>query len=93
MKTDREQNLDQGWQFSEGPYNMMGDIIDEVMHVNKAARIVNLPHDSMIESDTRADVPAGPASGYYTAGVSHYTKKCVFLPNGRRRKYILSLTV
>lgn len=68
-------DFNRGWQFATEPYNMMQNIIAEMMHTEKSARTVNLPHDSMIESDTRADAPAGPASGYYTAGVSHYTKK------------------
>ena len=38
-------------------------------------RIVNLPHDYMIESDAYADAPSGPASGYYNAGVAHYAKE------------------
>ena len=40
----------------------------------KENRIVNLPHDYMIESDPTESAAAGPASGYYTAGVACYTK-------------------
>ncbi len=36
---------------------------------------VNLPHDYMIESDVFPEAAPGPASGYFTAGVAHYTKK------------------
>ena len=39
------------------------------------ARIVNLPHDYMIESDVREDAPAGPAGAYYTEGVAWYSRK------------------
>lgn len=55
----KELDFNRGWQFATEPYNMMQNIIAEMMHTEKPARTVNLPHDSMIESDTRADAPAG----------------------------------
>ena len=38
-------------------------------------RMVNLPHDYMIESDVYAEAVPGPASGYYSAGVAHYARE------------------
>ena len=46
---------------------------------SKTKKVVDLPHDYMIESDTFAEAVPGPSSGYYTAGVAHYEKK-VFIP-------------
>ena len=41
---------------------------------------VNLPHDYMIAENVSETAPAGPASGFYTAGVAYYTK-LLFLPD------------
>ena len=65
----RNQNIDQGWQFNHGTYEGLYSAPKE-----KENRIVNLPHDYMIESDPTESAAAGPASGYYTAGVACYTK-------------------
>lgn len=43
-------------------------------HTGDGPRIVDLPHDYMIESDVSADDPAGAASGFYTAGPAYYTR-------------------
>ncbi len=63
-------NIDSNWKFNHGIYGGMSAILGE-----DEAKVVNLPHDYMIETDVRPDAPAGPASGYYTAGVAYYTKK------------------
>ena len=69
----RELNINRGWHFDRGPFDvarrMRGDL----------GRLVDLPHDYMIENDVSADAPAGGASGYYTAGVAHYVRS-VFIP-------------
>ncbi len=38
-------------------------------------RLVNLPHDYMIEGDVFPEAVSGAASGYYHAGVARYTKE------------------
>lgn len=65
----RTMNIDDGWRFEQGMYSGLS-----VTQMDKPKRIVNLPHDYMIESDVRADAPAGPASGFFTASVANYTK-------------------
>lgn len=37
-------------------------------------KIVNLPHDFIIETDVSPDAPGGPALGFYKGGVGSYTK-------------------
>lgn len=66
----RSINFDQGWSFGLG---VLSDI--NGFSGSDPERVVNLPHDYMIESDVREDAPAGHSSGYYTAGVAHYSKK------------------
>ena len=66
----RQENIDRKWSFNYGLYGGMAAIMG-----NDDSKEVNLPHDYMIETDVRREAPAGPASGYYTAGVAHYTKK------------------
>ncbi|MBE5915593.1 MAG: glycoside hydrolase family 2 protein [Pseudobutyrivibrio ruminis] len=66
----RKINIDSEWRFNHGMYGGMAAVLGQ-----DDSRIVNLPHDYMIESDVTKEAPAGPASGYYTAGVAHYTKK------------------
>lgn len=65
----RNQNLDPCWQFQHGLYGGFPD-----PEKAKLIREVNLPHDYMIESNVTESAAAGPASGYYTEGVAHYTK-------------------
>ena len=66
----RTMKINQGWHFGLGPVDwgkrMRGEYGD---------RIVNLPHDYMIEGDVFPEVVSGPASGYYNAGVAHYVKE------------------
>lgn len=63
----RNINIDGEWTFRYALPSFYPDekIKDEV---------VNLPHDYMIHSDVKKDAPAGPAMGYYTAGVASYSK-------------------
>ena len=66
----RTVKINQGWHFGLGPVDwgkrMRGEYGD---------RIVNLPHDYMIEGDVFPEAVSGPASGYYNAGVAHYVKE------------------
>ncbi len=65
----RSINIDKDWKFGLG----MGGGLAAFFGGN-SERTVNLPHDYMIESDVREDAPAGASSGFFTAGVAHYTK-------------------
>ncbi|MEX1029795.1 MAG: glycoside hydrolase family 2 TIM barrel-domain containing protein [Paenibacillaceae bacterium] len=61
-------NLDRNWRFEHG---------EPAPVLNKdgeQGRIVHLPHDFMIESDTFPDAPGGAATGYYGGGIGTYTK-------------------
>ena len=63
----RNQNIDQGWEFQFGrrtPY----------LSEEKEKRLVNLPHDYMIESDVTPDAPGESSMGFYTGGVANYRK-------------------
>lgn len=62
----RNINMDNGWSFS---YTLNGDLEENI----------NLPHDYMIGTEVTENAPAGPASGFYTAGVGYYSKK-LFIP-------------
>ena len=70
----RVHNLDRGWGFGPG----RTDAFVRLQGTDKD-RIVDLPHDYMIENEVSADAPAGSASGFYNAGVAHY-RKSVFIP-------------
>ena len=62
----KKEDLNRGWSFQKGsPMLMMA------LATGSFGRKVNLPHDYMIESDVRADAPAGAAMGYYTEGGGH----------------------
>ncbi|MBR3106567.1 MAG: DUF4982 domain-containing protein [Clostridia bacterium] len=61
--------INQGWHFGLGGMDLNSRIRGEFGN-----RIVNLPHDYMIESDVYAAAPSGAASGYYNAGVAWYEK-------------------
>ena len=70
----RNQNLDQKWSFDHGLrsfFRMPGAPV--------TSKEVNLPHDYMIESTVTQGAAAGPASGFFTEGVAHYTKQ-VMIP-------------
>ncbi len=61
--------INQGWFFDPGVFNAMAHVKGD-----PGSRLVNLPHDYMIEGDTYPEAPAGSASGYYNAAVAHYVK-------------------
>jgi beta-galactosidase len=62
------ENLDQSWEFENGK--------PSPLHRNETeqVRVVHLPHDFTIETDTCADAPGGSATGYYEGGIATYTK-------------------
>lgn len=61
-------NIDDSWGFVLGKPNIYD------MFVPRDKKIVNLPHDFMIESDVKKDAKAGHLSGYYEGGVGTYSK-------------------
>ncbi len=63
----RSININRGWRFGHGT-------MDNVKRLNGQLdeRLVDLPHDYMIECDVFADAPSKQASGYFNAGVAHY---------------------
>ena len=65
----RNINLDREWQFGHGLLDGMS-----MIRGTGTEKVVNLPHDYMIESEVREDAPAGPASGYFTEATAHYNK-------------------
>ncbi len=67
---DRRISICRGWHFGHGLFDM-GDRAEGKL----GSRIVDLPHDYMIESDVYAEAPSGAASGYYNAGVAHYIRE------------------
>jgi beta-galactosidase len=66
----RSININQGWHFGLGTMDLRARLSG-----NFGSRVVNLPHDYMIESDVYADAPSQAASGYYNAGVACYVKE------------------
>ena len=65
----RSINLNQGWHFGLGMQDFGSKMSGKL-----DGRVVNLPHDYMIEGDVYAGAPSGGASGYYNAGVAHYIR-------------------
>ena len=61
-------NINRGWEFRHG-------MMQPWTRLEQDVRLVNLPHDYMIESDVREDAPAKAASGFFTAGVACYNRK------------------
>ncbi|MDR1439674.1 MAG: DUF4982 domain-containing protein [Clostridiales bacterium] len=61
-------NIDRDWYFEQGRPSPT-----TFMRVEEQ-RLVSLPHDFMLESETSADAPDGAASGYYKGGIGTYTK-------------------
>ena len=63
----RSIRIHQGWHFGFG-------LTDHTRRLTGApkGRVVDLPHDYMIEGDVFAEAPSKQASGYYNAGVAHY---------------------
>ena len=64
----RKQDLNRDWLFAPGLFSAEGA---------GNARTVCLPHDYMVETDTRPDALSGPASGYYDAFPANYTRYVV----------------
>ena len=63
----RSQSLNRDWVFSKKPYNAL----EEVMGKNQG-RIVQLPHDYMLEDNVKPEAVSGPATGYYDGSVAYY---------------------
>ena len=63
-------NINRGWRFGQGLIDGNRRLTGELNE-----RVVDLPHDYMIESDVFAEAPSGSASGYYNAGVAHYWRQ------------------
>ena len=64
--------LDKGWEFRRGWLDSI------TMLENTPGTKVNLPHDGMIGTPVSPDAPAGVDMGYFTGGVSNYTKYVYF---------------
>ena len=61
-------DLDREWMFRSG-------YLDSLTMLEKTPGIpVNLPHDGMIGTQVSADAPAGVDMGYFSGGLSNYTK-------------------
>lgn len=62
-------NIDREWEFALGAPawdNSQGNVQEK--------RIVNLPHDFLIETDSYPDAPGGTSTGYFGGGIGTYTK-------------------
>ena len=66
-------NLDEKWTFRRGFLDSIG------MLESDPGVIVNLPHDGMIGTPVSPDAPANVDMGYFSGGLSNYTKY-VFFP-------------
>jgi len=66
----RSININRGWRFGHGQIDNSRRLMGELDE-----RVVDLPHDYMIESDVYPEAPSGSASGYYNAGVAHYWRQ------------------
>ncbi len=64
--------LDREWMFRRGYLDSIS-MLDSI-----PATVVNLPHDGMIGTPVSADAPAGVDMGYFTGGLSNYTKYVLF---------------
>ncbi|MGO4371424.1 glycoside hydrolase family 2 TIM barrel-domain containing protein [Paenibacillus sp. 2TAB19] len=65
----KRENIDRAWEFVNGTRSTM-----PIPGMAQSSRIVNLPHDFMIETDAAPDAPGGALTGYYNGGVGTYTK-------------------
>ena len=65
----RIMDINRGWHFGHGLVDGRKRLMGELNE-----RVVDLPHDYMIEGDVIPEAPSGPASGYYNAAVAHYWK-------------------
>lgn len=65
--------LDDKWTYRKG-------YLDSITMLDSdPGEIVNLPHDGMIGTEVSKDAPAGSDSGFFTGGLSNYTRD-VFFP-------------
>ncbi len=78
------QNIDRDWKFGLGVANFFGMVRGE-----DTDAAVNLPHDYMLSGEVTPDAPAGPAGGYYTAGVAHYRKALMIPAEWEQEKVFL----
>lgn len=60
-------SIDDHWEFVEGKLSMLPGY-------KQPGKIVNLPHDFTIETDTHPEAPGGQLTGYYGGGGGTYTK-------------------
>ena len=65
-------DLNRSWTFRRGYLDSVG------MLENDPGIEVNLPHDGMIGTPVSPDAPAGVDMGYFTGGLSNYTKYVLF---------------
>ncbi len=66
-------DLDEKWIFRRGFLDSIGQLEED------PGTEVNLPHDGMIGTPVTPDAPAGADSGYFTGGMTNYTKN-VLIP-------------
>lgn len=62
-------NFSQGWAYKDGLTGWTDSI-----SMSAEKKMVNLPHDYMIETEVQQDAPAKAASGYYDGKVGSYMK-------------------
>ncbi|WP_431088809.1 glycoside hydrolase family 2 TIM barrel-domain containing protein [Paenibacillus sp. 8b26] len=75
------ENIDRAWEFIYGTPSSMPDL-------GQPGRTVNLPHDFMIETDTKPEAPGGSLTGYYAGGIGTYTK-VLDIPEAYANKRVL----
>jgi beta-galactosidase len=74
-------NIDKAWEFTNGkPFMIPG--------YGQPGKMVNLPHDFTIETDTFPEAPGGQNTGYYGGGIGTYTKK-LEIPEDYKNKRVL----
>ena len=66
----RNQNLDQGWEFGYGTREGFPGAVSET-------RLVDLPHDYMIESDVTQEAEGRGAMGFYRSEERRVGKECL----------------
>ncbi len=66
----RTVDLNRNWSFGLGARDLFAQ-----MQGRSEDRTVHLPHDYMIAGDVYEKAPSKAASGYYNAGVAHYTRE------------------
>lgn len=79
----RIQSLNAEWSFSYEPYNSFS------AYLGKAdSKMVNIPHDYMLETEVIPEAPAAAAMGYYTGKTAYYTKK-ILIPEEWKDEQVL----